>query len=506
MLRSMYAGISGMKNFQVKLDVIGNNIANVNTYGFKKGRTTFKDLVNQQISVATAATQFRGGTNSQQVGLGSQIASIDTIHTTGSTQTTSRTLDLALAGDGFFPVATVKDPGRVNVDRGNQIGDNRILGAIDDALDMNYTRAGNFYLDDKGYLVTSDGMFIVGESGEKSVPTDLAVTKSINALNAINNFNNPFKDMTDTLKGISTQAKNLMDAYNEYSDAQSNWEKNESPETDGPMYAAMESTHDALTTIWTQFNEKAVTDPASFDEELINFNSSLSTLNGAVDAFNTAEPVGQIFREITTSLLQLENTFPDDVTDIKERVSDLELSQMNDLLSNLDNYMLDLEKIGRTVIDFENLAEELQQPQWTNGLSGDAGLIQIPLTAKSFSIGPDGTVSFVNNQGELNIAGQIRIANFANAGGMEKVGGNLFRASANSGSLDRNNNGIQLDELLAPGSEGAASIVAGTLEMSNVDLSEEFTEMIVAQRGFQSNTKIITTSDEILQELVNLKR
>ena len=106
MLRSMYSGISGMKNFQTKLDVIGNNIANVNTYGFKKGRVTFKDAMNQSISGATApsAALGVGGVNAKQVGLGSQIATIDTIHDGGSIQTTNRVLDLAIQGDGYFAV------------------------------------------------------------------------------------------------------------------------------------------------------------------------------------------------------------------------------------------------------------------------------------------------------------------------------------------------------------------------------------------------------------------
>src|SRR5690625_4842805 len=104
MLRSMYSGISGMRNMQTKLDVIGNNIANVNTFGFKKGRATFKDLVSQQIAGATAPGQDRGGVNARQVGLGMQLASIDTIHTQGSLQNTNRELDLGISGDGYFIV------------------------------------------------------------------------------------------------------------------------------------------------------------------------------------------------------------------------------------------------------------------------------------------------------------------------------------------------------------------------------------------------------------------
>lgn len=104
MIRAMYSGISGLKNFQTKLDVIGNNIANVNTVGFKKGRVNFKDLMSQTQAGASAPTATRGGVNPKQVGLGSQLAAIDTIHGGGSTQTTGRILDLAIDGDGFFMV------------------------------------------------------------------------------------------------------------------------------------------------------------------------------------------------------------------------------------------------------------------------------------------------------------------------------------------------------------------------------------------------------------------
>ena len=132
MLRSLYSGIGGMKNFQTKLDVIGNNIANVNTYGYKKSRVTFKDTMNQMISGASSSDTNRGGKNPMQVGLGSTLSSIDTIQTGGSLQTTGRPLDLAINGDGFFVVK-----------QGSQ---------------EYYTRAGNLYLDDNGTLVTADGL------------------------------------------------------------------------------------------------------------------------------------------------------------------------------------------------------------------------------------------------------------------------------------------------------------------------------------------------------------
>ncbi|WP_102346940.1 flagellar basal body rod protein FlgG [Bacillus sp. Marseille-P3661] len=317
MLRSMYSGISGLKNFQTKLDVIGNNIANVNTYGFKKGRVVFKDLFSQQIAGASGSSATRGGINPKSIGLGTQLATIDTIHTPGSTQTTGRALDLALNGDGYFIVGTINDTSEFNPDPSIDTTDgNQLVGeSIETDMSINYTRLGNIYFDKDGYLVNGDGMYLIGEAATKA-------------------------------------------------------------------------------------------------------------------------PSGT---------------------------------------------------------------------PWV--LSGEPGLIQIPTDAQSYSIGGDGTVSFVDANGTLSVAGQIRLAKFANNSGLEKVGENLYKETTNSGVLDTDDTeGIQLVEMLAPGTNGTATVLSGAVEMSNVDLSEEFAEMIVAQRGFQANTKIITTSDEILQELVNLKR
>lgn len=319
MLRSMYSGISGLKNFQTKLDVIGNNIANVNTYGFKKGRVVFKDLMSQTQAGASSPTQTRGGVNAKQVGLGSQLAAIDTIHGSGSLQTTARGLDLAISGDGFFMVGDSNgspEDGVIDAE-----GYNNIL----------YTRAGNFYLDKNGYLVNADGKYLVGHASD---------TLSI--------------DADDSIDGS-------------------------------------------------------------------------------------------------------------------------EADQQKD-----DNGLKDIAG---------NVAEEVD-------FAADISPIRIPTTAQSMSIGQDGTVQYVDYKGDRQYAGQLILAKFPNPGGLEKVGGNYYQPTANSGD--------PYAQVATVG--GIGSVEAGFLEMSNVDLSEEFTEMIVAQRGFQSNTRIITTSDEILQELVNLKR
>lgn len=300
----MYAGISGMKAFQTKLDVIGNNIANVNTSGYKKGRATFQDMMSQPLSGASAPTGIRGGINPSQVGTGAQVGTIDTIHTQGNRQTTERPLDLQLEGDGMFILAR-----NIDAEDVTSFGVNDTEG-----VEMQYSRAGNMYLDDNGYIVNGNGQYLLG-----------------------------------------------------------------------------------FQTLGTPEN------PASSIED----------------------------------------------------------------------------------VDHENI-----------------GLIQIPDSASSFSIEGNGVVNYIED-GETMVAGQIALSKFANTGGLEKTGSNMFQSSVNDGQFET---GEGESIFFQPEEAGTASIVAGALEMSNVDLSEEFTEMITAQRAFQANTRIITTSDEILQELVNLKR
>ena len=269
----MYSGVSGMRGFQTKLDVIGNNIANVNTAGFKAGRVMFKDIMSQTVSGTTAPVEgTTGGANAKQIGLGSSIGSIDTLHTAGSAMTTNNPLDLRIDGDGFF-----------------------LVKLSEEQEEPYLTRAGDFHLDAARQLVTSDGFFVVDNDG------------------------------------------------------------------------------------------------------------GIITLEEEVTAF-TIDQNGRIVAKLA-----------------------------------------------------------------------------------------DGTTT-----GEDGV--QLGMARVVNPEGLEKIGGSLYRNTPNA----------QLDELeltTANNQEfGTGKIIAGQLEMSNVDLTGEFTEMIVAQRGFQANSRIITTSDEILQEVVNLKR
>ncbi|WP_353855752.1 flagellar basal body rod protein FlgG [Bacillus sp. Bos-x628] len=263
MLRSLYSGISGMKNFQTKLDIVSNNVANVNTHGYKKSRITFKDMVSQTVASSGGSTNNSGSINSKQIGLGSSLSSIDKIMKPGSAQNTDDPYDFYINGDGFF--------------------------RIEKQGEVLYTRTGNFKPDSEGNLVTPDGNYLLGMNGQK---------------------------------------------------------------------------------------------------------------------------------------------------------------------------------------------------------------ITIPSGASSVSVGPDGTISVVQNNVSRKV-GQVSLVSFSNAAGLDKVGDNLYRQTLSSGAPSN---------AIVPGEQGTGELQTGRLEMSNVDLTDEFTEMIIAQRGFQSNAKTITTSDEILQELVNLKR
>jgi flagellar hook protein FlgE len=399
MLRSMYSGIGGMKNFQTKLDVIGNNIANVNTYGFKKGRVTFKDLMSQTISGASRPNLFTGGQNPKQVGLGTTLASIDTVDTQGSLQTTGRVLDVGINGDGYFAVA-----------QGNN---------------LLYTRAGNFYLDANGTLVTADGYRVQGYPVKNGVVD--------------------YNTMTDIVLDTNSVMPPSKTTYVNF---------------DGNLDATVANGN----TVTINFKAKDqigrdVPFTITFTKTAANTWSITSSAPGAIAAPNTITFVGGTPSAGNTSFTL----------------------SFNDADSNPQSITLDVSKMT-----------QFASPT-TAGIDTMDGNSEGYL--ESFNIGASGEVNGVFSNGQVRVMGQLAIATFSNNGGLMKVGNNYFQASNNSGLPD-----------FGVAGEGRGTLQSGALEMSNVDLSEEFTEMIVAQRGFQANTRIITTSDQILEELVNLKR
>ncbi|WP_158867173.1 flagellar hook protein FlgE [Leifsonia sp. AG29] len=392
MLRSLYSGISGLRSHQTMLDVTGNNIANVNTTGFKASAVQFEDTLSQLVKGAGAPQTGTGGTNPAQIGLGVLVAGISTNFTQGAAQSTGRATDMMINGDGFF----VMKSGGETV----------------------YSRAGSLDPDALGRLVGPGG----------------AILQGWNAVNGVVQQGGALSDITIPLKSVTpaTQTTAATVAGNLPADA-----------ADGDQLVRDVSVFDA-----TGASRKLT----------LTFTKAGSTWNVA-----GADSLGQTGTSAVT--FQSNGTLapPAPVLSVGGVAVDL---------STLTGYS------GVTSVAFKD----------QNGKA--AG------TLESFTLDKDGTITGLFSNGDKQAVGRIALATFVNPGGLEKAGGSTYRATVNSGTA----------QLGGPGEDGLGSLQGGSLEMSNVDLSQEFTNLIVAQRGFQANARIITTSDEVLQELTNLKR
>ncbi|HEX9227020.1 MAG TPA: flagellar hook protein FlgE [Arthrobacter sp.] len=387
MLRSLYSGISGLKAHQTMLDVTANNIANVNTAGFKSSATQFQDTLSQMTKGAAAGGGAAGGTNPAQIGLGTTVAGISTNFTQGSAQTTGKATDMMISGDGFF----------VTSKGGESL----------------YTRAGSFNQDAQGRLVSSDGAILQGWTAVNGV---LAAGGPTNDIVLSSQIVSPAKATTTAKAGGNLPSEAPVGT---------------TLIRDIKIYDAT-GTPGALTVTFTR------------------------TATGW-----TADAPG--------------STGPADLTFTDGKVD------------------------GTPALTAGGIAVDLK------GLTGYANMNSVAVTSQdgysagtleSFSLSPDGTLVGSFSNGMKTDVARVALASFANPGGLEKNGSSGYVATANSGAA----------VLGAAGSPGLGSLSAGTLEMSNVDLSQEFTNLIVAQRGFQANSRIITTSDSVLEEIVSLKR
>lgn len=412
MLRSMFAGVSGLRNHQTRMDVVGNNIANVNTAGFKKDRVTFQDMLSQTVRGASSPQDDRGGTNPAQVGLGMSLASIDTIHTDGNIESTSKNTDMAIEGDGFFIVRE---------------GNNDY-----------YTRAGNFDFDTDGNLVIpSSGLTVMGwEEGVERIPENMS-------------------EIT-VRAGQPIEARATEEIiYANNLDAES--EIGESIRVPIEIFDSLGRGH----IVYAEFEKVGINEwSVAIDFQDDNFNPDEVTLpdnlifdgSGKPDEAsmdNFTEEINVVFQDDSAEDMEIEFDF----TGLTQNANETSV-----LADKQDGYPAG----SLRTIDIDS----------AGGITGvfDNG-INIPLAT-------------------------VAIASFDNPGGLIKEGNNLYRMSNNSGD----------PRIGTPGSGGRGAIAPSSLEMSNVDLAEEFTNMIITQRGFQANSRIITTSDEMLQELANIKR
>lgn len=411
MLRSMYSGVSGLKTHQTKLDVIGNNIANVNTVAYKSSSVTFQEVLSQTVASAQPPTNSgTGGTNPSQVGLGTAIGAITTNHANGNIQTTDSITDLALDGGGFF--------------------------VVNDGLSNSYTRAGNFSIDSAGNLVTVNGEKVMGWNKGNNDSIDTSMPLEAISLSSL------------TMKASPTNEINLE------GNLDSKMEVGDVFEYNTTLFDSLGEAHSVTMT----FERISPLSDKEFDYTVTDSDGN-SIGTGSI----TFDNEGKLASGATGGSITLPLTGDNGAEDITA-----------DLNFNEDKFTL---YSNTTVVNST-------QDGYESGTLIGLGVDQEGKVIGNFSNGRDNHVS------------TIAVASFINPQGLEKVGGNLFATSWNSGE----------PQVGVAGTGERGSIASSSLEMANVDLSREFTEMIVAQRGFQANSKIITTSDEVLQELVNLKR
>ena len=639
MLRSMFAGVSGLQSNQTKMDVVGNNISNLNTTGFKRGRVTFQEMFNQTLRAASAPQADRGGINPQEVGLGVRVGSIDTDHTQGNVESTGVDTDLAIEGNGFFivsdgqenlytrdgnldldargmlvnagtgfrvqgweaergEISTAGSPGTIQIPIGEEMqaqptsnvvfGGNldsrhgngvHRRGSIDvvDSLGETHTAHLDFFREMGATLTTSnldvgggaiditqqyydermDGVsfnFVqdddaeeleVEYAGEQFEITadfdgdDAPTRKQVEE--AVNNALKEETDFTGTLK-INLSDVNFDDLT-------------------GADLAGLDS--DDLTLGQDEFGEQPLSIyqdqlvdeeigdvEYSYDNELQGLDITFDHVTGGDDLrasyeteaheitirgeFDDPEPeeIQQLINEELEDYFdgRLIVDFEDNLNfaDDEEKTMglsvsstwDWQLSEMDGVIDNsltgdgslvfdssgqliqgrTGNINFDPEINGEPVqdveIDFADSSNPVSQQATAFTVDGIEADGYTTGDLDSFSINDLGQIVGNYTNGQTQMLGQVALAAFNNPEGLDKRGDTMFARSENSG----------LARVGEAGRGGRGTITSRALEMSNVDLAEEFTEMITTQRGFQANSSLITTSDEMLQELVNLKR
>ena len=505
MLRSLFAGVSGLRNHQVRMDVIGNNIANVNTVAFKSGRVTFKEGFSQLLQGASRPPGDQGGINPIQVGLGMQIGSIDQLYTQGNIETTGQTTDLALQGDSLFVVH-----------KGNQ---------------QYFTRSGNFQLDADGRLVSPTNGFVVqgqvytnGQLQEGIADIRLPFGQKVTA--------QPTSDMRlgGNLNASAPQAPAgfSIDSPADRAANPASW-----TESSISVFDSQGTKHDVKIEFW---KTGANTWQWRLDPASPTVTSPVTvTQTGGVNRFTVPAPPANttltVARATTASGLVIDaalltpgpgNSYTVDpsVNLSAGDVLTVEYSMLPsaggtgglnggtltfDAQGNLDPTQSDAITVAFSVPGADTVSVTVDSGSGANGLTQYATVSTAVLrdqngyTAgqlQNFSIDRYGLITGFFTNGTTNPLGRIVLADFNNPSGLLRTGDNMYQESANSGSA-----------VLGFALEGSQSqLTSGALEMSNVDLAQEFTNMIVAQRGFQANSKVVTTSDEMLQELMQVKR
>lgn len=550
MMRSMYSAVSGLKTHQTRMDVIGNNIANVNTVAFKSSSVTFSDILYQTTSNASGAnaTTGTGGVNAKQIGLGTTAAATKvSITSAGASETTGNPFDIRLTdknSTNFFIV----NNGSENV----------------------FTRSGSFYVDGSGNLcMSSTGYTVMGwqvdeTTGEirKDTVSALRIMQEKNLTSApeattqatiagvldendadvkndagrvmnLNFYDNLGYQYTAkfAIKSTGTDGKytveltSVLDSDNQNITAKLTkkqmsqlFGKYQADATLGQYGLAKDWSYDAQTHVYKNKDGKSFTqsntDPTAFEEQGHSTNKvSITDIFSGITT-TTANNIKKKTNNYKVTLNQTtgQATLTGEQTSY-DLLFDTKTGKFTSIGGDTPSTMLNMSALSSGLLNtngnFQNINVDFSQCLNYNNsgkstIGADAGAVD-GTTGKGRKLGAmtgifidtNGRIYGTYDNGNTELLGQIAVAQFSNASGLEKVGESCYRTTLNSGEFD----GIGV-EISADGS----SMTTGELEMSNVDLSSEFTSMITTQRGFQANSRVITTSDTLLEELVNLKR
>jgi flagellar hook protein FlgE len=417
MIRSLNAAVSGIDANQTMLDVIGNNIANSNTTGYKSDTAEFEDLLGQQLSSPTAPTTSSGGINPMSVGSGVRVASIGTSFVEGSLEQTGVTTDVAITGNGF-------------------------LIAQRDGQTY-YTRAGDLKTDASGNITTADGSFIQGYPAINGVVTPNGTLGNLSV--PTNSVSKPKESGTITVggnlpAGATDPVQSSITVY----------------DTLGRAVNVNLTFTPAGANSWNMTGQSI--DPSTGTAtDLWAAPQAVSFTNGAISSINGTAVTGDTKLAATTPPPGFAGALSID-------------------------FPAATDAGALTQVAGQQTAAATKQDGYASG------------TLNGFTIGADGTVAATFSNGQSQSVGQLATALFSNPGGLTKSGATMFQASVNSG----------LAQVGAPGSGGRGALVDGSLESSNVDLGKELTNLIIAQSAYQANTKVVSTSDQVLQSLVQM--
>ena len=477
MMRSLFSGVAGLKSHQTRMDSIGNNIANVNTTGYKSSRVTFADTLYQTTAGAASPTGTTGGTNPKQIGLGTSVASIDTIFTDGSTQSTGKNTDLAITGSGLF--------------------------VVKDGSGTYYTRDGAFEFDAAGnYVLPGNGMYVQGWMGTDgtinttSAPTKINIqagksmpskaTKIADYTLNLNSEAPTISSMTKTTVGTGGTTTTATVTSGTVTSASESLTLTMSDGTTQTISSVGDLTYTTghslpVTTTLTAYDSLGNGHSISVLVEKTGANTWGASLNGT--GGSTTKTITESDGSTTTvSLPVVTIPFKTDGSydSAKGGNGAISLAYSNGNGAAAQSVTLDFSK--------------LTQYSGTSTVKASADG-NAAGTLKSISIDSSGSITGTYTNGVKQAEAQVAIAQFNNPGGLTKNGSSLYTQSNNSGTAN-----------VKTASDLGVTITPSSLEMSNVDIANEFSDMIITQRGFQANSKIITVGDDMLETLINMKR